>query len=249
MTQRRWIAVLLGALWVVGAWPSAVRAVIPSAARIAREVAAANRNAGREGPVLLDVTLSLGDGPVAASGVLATHPTGLARLELLSNAGFVERHLLQGSSHTASRDGELLASPRPFLPPVFLLQATSGAALRAALVSFGVEAEDAVLGRIDDFDCYVLGGRLPRAAELTGARLPSVWVDLATFDVVRVDGSDGVRYRFGPLQDFDGIRVPRWITIEADGQTPARLDIVGASAANAPAAAFGLDWLTASDAP
>jgi hypothetical protein len=249
VTQRRWIALLLASLGVAGAWPSAVRAVIPSAARIAGEVADANRSAGRSGPVLLDVTLTLGDGPIAATGVLATHPTGLARLELQSNSGFVERHLLQGNSHSASRDGVMLDSPRQFLPPVFLLQATSGAALRAALVSFGVEPEEVVLGRIDDFDCYVLGGRLPRAAELADGRLPSIWIDLVSFDIVRVDGSDGVRYRFGPSQDFDGIRVPRWIAIEADGQAPARLDIVGASAANAPAAAFGLDWLTASELP
>ena len=249
MTQRRRIVLLLGSLWLAGTWPSAVRAVIPSAIRIAEEVAAANRSGGRAGPVLLDVTLTFGDGTAAATGVLATHPTGLARLELQSKTGFVERHLLQGNSHSASRDGELLDSPRPFLPPVFLLQATSGAALRAALASFGVDPEDVVLGRIGDLDCYVLGGRLPRAAELAADRLPSLWVDVATFDVVRVDGSDGVSYRFGPSQDLDGIRVPRWISIEAEGQAPARLDIVGASAANAPAAAFGLDWLTASGAP
>jgi hypothetical protein len=241
--------VLLAALLLAGAWPSAAGAVIPSATRISDEVAAANRNAGRSGPVLLDVTLTLGDGPAAATGVLATHPTGLARLELRSNAGFVERHLLQGSSRSASRDGVMLDAPRHFLPPVFLLQATSGATLRAALASFGVAPEEAVLGRIDDFDCYVLGGRLPRAAELADGRLSSMWVDLVTFDIVRVDDADGVRYRFGPSQDFGGIRLPRWIAIDARGETPARLDILGAAPANAPAAEFGLDWLSDADAP
>ena len=55
---------------------------------------------------------------------------------------FVERHLLQGNEYSASRDGKLIVSPRPFLPPLFLLQAKSGASLRAALSSFGVATFD-----------------------------------------------------------------------------------------------------------
>jgi hypothetical protein len=218
-------------------------AVIPSAAKIAQAVADANRGAGRAGPVLLEITLTIGDGPAVADGVLATHPTGLARLELRSHRGFVERHLLQGNDHSASRDGEMIERPRHFLPPVFVLQATSGAALSAALGSFGIAADDAVLGRVGDFDCYVFGGRLPPSRERAERTLPSMWVDLESYEVVRIDGADGVRYRFGPSQDFDGIRVPRWIAIEAPGEPPARLDIVGAAPANAPAAAFGSEWL------
>jgi hypothetical protein len=220
-------------------------AVIPSAPKIAAAVAAANRKAGRSKPVLLDVTLTIGDGPSVATGVLATHPTGLARLELRSRRGFTERHLLQGSHHTASRDGEMIEEPRHFLPPVFLLQATSGAALTAALASFGIASDEAVLGRVGDYDCWVFGGRLPPAAERQQRMLPSMWVDLDSKDVVRIDSAEGVRYRFGPSQDFDGIRVPRWISIAAPGEPPARLDIVGAAAADAPAAAFGQDWLGA----
>lgn len=248
MRQRAWIAAAAASLLVLGLATSG-RAVVPSAVRIANAVAAANRTAGRTVPILLDVTLSIGDGPVAATGVLATHPTGLARLELTSKQGFVERHLLQGSDHSASRDGRILDSPRHFLPPVFLLQATSGAALDAALASFGIANGEAVLGRIGDIDCYVLGGRLPRALELASQRIPSLWVDLETFDVVRVDGPDGTRYQFGPTQDFGGIRVPRWIEIEARDEPPARLDVVGATPATAPAAAFGRDWLTESGSP
>jgi len=236
---------VLAALLAAVAWTPPASAVIPSAAKIADAVALANRGAGRSEPVLLEVTLTLGNGPTAATGVLASHPTGLARLELQSHLGFVERHLLQGSAHSASRDGVLIEKPRHFLPPVFLLQATSGAALSAALASFGIVADEAVLGRIGDFDCYVFGGRLPRSDATSEPRLPSMWVDLDTFDVIRIDDGDGVRYRFGPSQEFDGIRVPRWIVIEAPGQVPARLDIVGAAPANAPAAAFGTDWLSA----
>lgn len=244
MIRRSLVASALAWSLAVGAWSAPARAVIPTAAKIAAAVAAANRSAGRSEPVLLDVTLTIGDGPPAATGVLATHPTGLARLELRSHLGFVERHLLQGNARSASRDGVMIDDPRHFLPPVFLLQARSGAALRAAFSSFGIAADEAVLGRVGDFDCYVFGGRLPRSLERQERRLPSMWVDLESYEVVRIDGSDGVRYRFGPSQDFEGIRVPRWIGIEAPGEPSARLDIIRAAPANAPAAAFGLDWLT-----
>ena len=222
-------------------------AVIPNAQKIAEALTLTNRKAGRGDPILLDVTLRIGDSGPLASGVLASHPTGLARLELRSSQGFVERHLLQGSEYSASRDGKLLRSPRPFLPPIFLMQSTSGAALRAALASFGVSGGEVVLGLAEDRDCYVLGGRLPRSPDGEERRLPSMWIDMDSFDVVRVDRQDGVRFRFGPPAEFDGIRVPGWITVEVPDQDLVRLDVERASRANAPAAAFGRDWLLSSN--
>ena len=223
---------------------AAAGAAIPEAQRIADAAARANQKAGRSEPIILDVSLRIGDRDPLATGVLASHPTGLARLELRSHQGFVERHLLQGSEYTASRDGELLAAPRPFLPPIFLLQAGSGAALRAALESFGVAAGDVALGLADERDCYVLGGRAIGAAGAGPAR-PALWVDMDSFDVVQIDAPDGVRFRFGPSAAFDGVQAPAWISIEVPGQAPARLEVVRASRANAPAAAFGRDWLMA----
>jgi hypothetical protein len=96
-------------------------AAVPSAEKIADAVAETNRLSGRSDPVLFEVTLRIGDGEPVATGVLASHPTGLARLELRSRRGFVERHLLQGDAYTASRDGQLLDPPHPFLPPTFFL--------------------------------------------------------------------------------------------------------------------------------
>ncbi|HEX9813542.1 MAG TPA: hypothetical protein VGB31_01190, partial [Myxococcota bacterium] len=69
-------------------------AAIPNAEKIADAVAETNRLSGRSDPVLLEVTLRIGDGEPVGTGVLASHPTGLARLELRSRRGFVERHLL-----------------------------------------------------------------------------------------------------------------------------------------------------------
>jgi hypothetical protein len=221
-------------------------AVIPDSEKIADAVAKTNGLEGRGEALWIDVQLRIGDGPPVATGVLATHPTGLARLELQSTRGFVERHLLQGDSYMASRDGRVIeGSVRPFLPPIFLLQATSGAALSAALESFGVEARVSMLGRIDQHDCYVIGGRLPPVPGGEPQPLPALWVDQQSYEVVQVDRRDGVRFRFGPYQSFEKIRMPRWISIEAPDQVPARLEIVRAVPANAPAAAFSLEWLTA----
>jgi hypothetical protein len=239
VTRRAAVALVVALAWLApAAW-----AVIPDAQKISDALTASNRKAGRGAPLLLDVTLRIGDSGPLATGVLATHPTGLARLELQSNQGFVERHLLQGSEYSASRNGKMLRSPRPFLPPIFLMQSTSGAALRAALASFGVSGGEVVLGLAEDRDCYVLGGRLPRGADGEERRLPSMWIDIDSFEVVRVDRQDGVRFRFGPSTDFEGVRVPSWITVESPDQDPMRLDVDRVARANAPAAAFGRDWL------
>lgn len=237
------LALLAAAAWL--ALPAAGSAATPSAEKVAGAVAEANRKAGRAKPLLLDVSLRVGDEPARATGTLATHPTGLARLELRGSEG-LERHLLQGSRYEASRDGEIVAAPRPLLPPLFLLQEDSGAALRAALASFGVAASEIGLGLADDRDCYVIGGRIPRPAGELGPSIPLFWVELGSFDVVEVDRADGVRYRFGPSGKFDGVRMPRWIDILSPGAPPLRLEIQRVAKANAPAAAFGREWLTGS---
>jgi len=245
---RRWRAFAAVAFGCALA-ASPAGAVIPSAPRIADAVASSNRAAGRATPLWLDVTLRIGEGEPLAQGVLTTHPTGLARLELRSTRGFVERHLVQGNEYSASRDGRLLEGPRPFLPPVFLLQAVSGAALQAALTSFGVASEQAELGLGDEHDCYVLGGRAARAPDGVEPAQPSLWVDIESFEVVRIDRGDGVRFRFGPSENFGAVRLPRWISIEAPGQTPARLEILKVTPANAPAASFTTEWLIAQPEP
>jgi hypothetical protein len=222
---------------------AAAGAAIPNAEKIADAVAETNRLSGRSAPLLLEVSLRIGGGEPVATGVLASHPTGLARLELKSHRGFIERHLLQGNAYTASRDGLILDAPYPFLPPTFFLQAQSGAAFRAALESYGVASGEVVLGRVGDRDCYVLGGRLPRGAEGEEQMLPSVWVDLESYQIVQIDRPGGVRFRFGPTTLFDGIQAPSWIEVTAPGQPAARLDVVRVAPATAPAAAFGMDWL------
>ncbi len=255
MSIRRGVRLGIACALAISFGSAPGRAYIPTATKLADATAEANRVARRNSPLWFEVSLRIGDGDPVATGKLATHPTGLARLELKSRRGFVERHLLQGDAYSASRDGRPIDHPRPFLPPLFLLQATSGAALTAALESFGVAPDVVALGRVEDHDCYVLGGRIPRKPGQEEQRLPSLWIDMESFEVVRIDRSDGVRFRFGPSTQFnDRIRVPAWIAIEAPGQAPARLEVTRVAPADAPAAAFGIDWLAgpsedASDSP
>jgi hypothetical protein len=221
-------------------------AAIPSANKIAKAVAETNETSGRGGALLLDVELRVKGqaGPPAATGVIATHPTGLARMELKSAQGFVERHLLQSDVYQASRNGTLLEDPHPFLPPIFLLQASSGEALSAALRSYGVSEHDVVLGRMNDRDCYVIGGRVVGSPEGEETLLASLWVDIETYEPLRIVRDDGVEYRLGPPTLFDSIRVPTWVEIVEPSGLSARLEITRVAAATAPAASFQRDWLT-----
>jgi len=220
------------------------QAAVPSAGKVTRAIADANRGASRTAPLLLEVRLLIAGGGASASGVIATHPNGLARLELASVMGFVERHLLRGTEYRASRDGQRIEDPHPFLPPLFLLQAGSGEALAAALASLGMHSEEIVLGRIGDRDCYVLGGRLHPDAQGQEVLLPSFWVDTRTLEPLRIVGADGTEYRLGEVQRFEGgIRFPRVIEIDPPGPLRARLEVVGVTQAEAPAAAFQTEWL------
>ncbi len=224
-------------------------AVVPSAAKIAGAIAEANDASGRSVPLWFEVTMHIGDSDALATGALASHPTGLARLELNSRHGFVERHLLQGNAYRASRDGEIDARPLPLLPPLFFLQASDGAMLEAALDSFGVAIDEAALGRIGDRICYVIGGRSPLDADGNEEPRASIWVDHRSFEVLRIDRSDGVKVRLGPTARFDGISAPSWIAIEIPDKPLFRFVVTRVAPADAPAAAFALEWLTAPAMP
>ncbi len=219
-------------------------AAIPLPAKITRAVAGMNEESGRSSPLLFSVKLRVDGAAPSAEGELAVHPSGLARLELRNSwGGFVERHLLQSNTYQASRNGELLADPHPFLPPVFLLQASSGEALAAALATFGVDSRQVVLGKIGAHDCYVFGGRAIGPAEAEHP-LPSLWVDMTSLEPLRIVRGDGVEYRFGPSQAFGAIRVPSFVDVLAPDGLRARLEITRARRAEAPAALFQPAWLT-----
>lgn len=162
-------------------------------------------------------------GPVA-TGTLWSHPDGRVGLELQAGAGFVERHVLRGGVLRASRDGQPLEAPRPFLPPFPLFQPRSSGALQGALRGLGVDPEQLALGYEGASDCYVVGGRGGGAA---------LWIDQMTLDPVRFDRGDGVEWRLGPIQAGEELSLPGSIQITAPGLPPARLVILGGAKAEA----------------
>jgi hypothetical protein len=269
----RWRRAL--ALLVVAA---SATAFVPAAERVEGAVAETNSAAQRNRPLRVEVSLRLAGGDPVARGELVTHPQGLARLELRTARGLVERHVLQGTEHRASRNGDAVDDPRPFLPPLFLIQAESATTLRAALRSYGVWVDAIGLAPCGLRDCYVLGdpSKVPPpwtppppegAPESAGAEPRSepkvvdgpmvamaqdpelgsprtrLWVDIETFDLLRIDFEDGVSVRLGPPGQFDNVRFPQWIQIDDPQRGSARLEVSRVAPVSAPAAAFGNSWL------
>lgn len=255
---------------------AAASAYVPPAERVEGAVAETNSAARRNKPLRLEVSLRLAGGDPVAKGELVTHPQGLARLELRTARGMVERHVLQGTEYRASRNGSAISEPRPFLPPLFLIQADSATTFRAALRSYGVWVDAIGLAPCGLRDCYVVGdpGKVPppwsgespesgadtsAADRLTdaprlgagaddgelgvGAPRTRLWIDIETYDVLRIDFDDGVSVRLGPPGQFDKIRFPQWIQIDDPRRGSALLEVQRVTPVAAPAAAFGNSWL------
>ncbi len=222
---------------------AAAAAYVPGADRIANEVAKMNRAAGRDAPLELRVDLRMGDvDAVLASGTLVSDPRGASRLELRSPRGTWERHLRRGSELLATRDGEPLERPRPFLPPLYLLQAGSGGALRGGLVDLGGRSGEVGLGYQGPADCWVLGGR--RRGEAPAERT-ALWIDQETLEAVRLDVGGGVSFLLGPPQQFGKLQVPQWIDVHVGDQFLARLSVRGARKTRVSPGSFASQWLQA----
>lgn len=167
---------LLGGLACALCLASPARSFIPQAERVETATAEANKASGRTRPLQLELTLRVADREPIGTGVLVTHPTGLARLELQDAQGIVERHLLQGTDHSASRDGREVEGPRAFLPPLFLLQGDSAPTLRSAMTTFGLDVDAIGLAPCGEKVCYVVGdpARMPPLPPLTEAELAAL---------------------------------------------------------------------------
>ena len=241
---RRFAPLALAVVFVAGG----AAAFVPSAAKIAAQVARANRAAGRTHSLILSVALRDADDRTLAEGELTTDSRGLARLEL---AGGSERYLLRGGEYLAARGGTVRSAPPPYLPPLFLLQAGDGDRVLAGVLSLGAASDEAVLGRYDGAICWVLGGRdLTAPANPSAASVGSpgpksaVWVRREDFRIVRIDHADGTRFLLGPERDQGGVKLPEWVRIERPGTPVTRLDILGARRGRFDlSVTFGMDWL------
>lgn len=132
-------------------------AVIPLPDRTLRAIAEVNRASGRTQALQLEMKLRIGDEPPIATAEMISHPSGLARLEILGDEGRVDRYLLSGDELRGTKNGEYLPRPRPLLQPYFLLQPGSSSTLRTALETFGVRTELIGLAPCGELDCFVIG--------------------------------------------------------------------------------------------
>ncbi len=165
MRSRRASRVLLVFMLVAGLGVAPLapsRAYVPRADRTLDAIARVNKSSGRSQALQLELTMRIGERDPIARGNLISHPSGLARLELRGFNGRVDRYLLSGSELSGAKDGIALDYPQPMLQPLFFLQPSTGATLRAALDAFGVRVDSVGLATCGEDDCYVIGD--PRLA-------------------------------------------------------------------------------------
>ncbi len=218
-------------------------AFVPSGDKLADAAGRANYESRRTGALRLEVALfseppEAGAEPIATGRLLSDPFAGAARLDLVGRNGVEEKHLARGGTWSAWRDGQRLSRPRPLLPPFTLLQVRFGKSLRAGLRGLGVDIGAAELARSGEHDCFVIGGVDAAATDGGFARSPAVWLDSYSYDIVRVDRSDGVRFTFGPSKPFGDRRIPGFVVLEEDGKDPLWLEVRGAAPAKTSAADF-----------
>ena len=214
---------LLAAVTIAPSW---ARAFVPAPDRVAGAVAENNRASGRQESLRFELSMAIGDRTDIGVGELVSHPSGLARLELRGSGGLVERHLLRGTERLAVRNGERIGDARFFLPPIFLLQSQSGAALRAALESFGIAVDTIGLAPCGEEDCYVLGDparEVPRPPypPIRGVAQDDVAVEETERDLAEhISFSDGgtlADERAASDREAGVVRALLWIDLESYG--------------------------------
>ena len=190
-----WVLFGLGAVWNAG-----TEAAVPQRDRVEGAIAKSNASAGRGHAMQIDLIVQIGDRPAVARGQLLTDPSGQARLELRGAGDLVERHLLRDGESQAARNGQPLVQARPFLPPVFVLQASSADRLRHALESFKVDPEPMGLIECGDEDCLLLGDPEQAIAPVAGPALAG----LEAYEFEKVQAEEARRI------DYEAVRVWFW---------------------------------------
>ena len=75
--------------------------------------------------------------------------------------------------------------------------------------------------------------------------IPRFWVDAQELQVRRIDRKSGVFVVFGPMVNFEKLKVPAWFEIHEPGAQTVRFDVDRAVQVNAPPQAFSRKWLLA----
>ena len=205
------------------AYAGAANAWIPAPESAWSIVAQENSSASRTRALSLEVSLVGADGVVAATGTARVEPSGRARLGITWADGVVEMHERSTTDYQATRAGAPVAQPLRLLPPLAVLQASSGLAVAEALRAIGGDPKLVDLGMEGAHDCWVLGGR--EMGSFDANTRASLWVDQESQQPVRIDDGAGTQYRFGTPAKGEGIRFPAWIEVRAAAGPSYRIDV------------------------
>jgi hypothetical protein len=132
-------------------------------------------------------------------------------------------HERTATDYQATRAGARVKQPLRLLPPLALLQASSGLAVAEALRTIGGDPKLVDLGMEGAYDCWVLGGREMGAFDANTRA--SLWVDQDSQQPVRIDDGADTQYRFGSPKKGEGIRFPAWIEVRAASGPSYRIDV------------------------
>ncbi len=221
--QRRDFRAALRIAALAFAYAGAANAWIPAPESAWSIVAQDNSTASRTRALSLDIALVGADGVVAATGTARVEPNGHARLGITWADGTVEMHERTATDYQATRAGARVKQPLRLLPPLALLQASSGLAVAEALRTIGGDPKLVDLGMEGAYDCWVLGGREMGAFDANTRA--SLWVDQDSQQPVRIDDGADTQYRFGSPKKGEGIRFPAWIEVRAASGPSYRIDV------------------------
>jgi len=260
-------------------WLAPAAAFVPEGNRLLKALAENNQHSGRVHPLQFEVALRTAPetiasapeedtkargestqprtapeaGPLVARGTLVSLPSGFARLELRFVDGHVERYLQLGKEALATRGGEWVDHPLPFLAPLALLQAGDLETLRMILHQAAIDSNRTTLGHLEGRDAYVLGERLDRQPTLRfdatdAERTPaSLWLAMDDAAPLRLFRGDGVSFDFGPPRVWKVVTAPAWIELHVLGESTLRLELRSVAPVEVSAASFQRDWLFASE--
>lgn len=225
------------------------QAYVPSAQRLTRGMAEANRAARRNQSLQLSFSLHQIDGAqdrILGKGEILSNPSGMSRLELRLGDGRVERHLLRGGQYLVNREGEKVSDPNPYLLPIPLLQAGNEETLRYVFRSLKVPVESSVLTRVDGEDAFFLGNQAGpgRSLELAGSgESGAIWLAVQDLYPLKLRLGQGSVFFVGPERKWGKTRSPSYFDLVAQDGIKYRILIEKVDSVPAPAKMFNTDWL------
>jgi hypothetical protein len=187
------------------------------------------RHRQKSPPLRIAAALEAADAPAdwPATFQMELHPRRGARLRAEDG----RRWIVQGGRVT--QRGASTGSS--WIPQPELLALSRREDLENWLSAAGIDPGANQLARCGESDCYVLGGR---------DRPVQLWVDKDRFEVWRFRSADGRGVQYESFKEWDGVRFPERIVIDAGGRPLATIHVREVTVArDLDRADFSLSWI------